>query len=81
VENKARTIHFGYVADGENRITRYFTDDRDSLPADIRGYTIEQYVKNQWSWTAFFYEVFKGEKEGFRYNIQIGDLFYETPEA
>ena len=70
-----KILHSGYVKIDE-KIIKYYTDNVDSLPAGIRGY--ERQDIPDFSWTAFFQEVTRGEDKGFEYNIQIGDLFYET---
>jgi hypothetical protein len=70
-----KILHRGYVKIDEKVIT-YYTDDVDSLPAGIHGY--ERFDIHDFSWSAFFQEVTRGESKGFYYNIQIGDLFYET---
>lgn len=73
-------LYTGYVANGEDRVTKYYVDDKDALPPDIRDYNTETYPDEDFSITAFLRESFKGEQRGFIYVIQIKDLYYETPQ-
>jgi len=70
-----KTLHTGIVRIDE-RLVKYYHDSSDSLPPNLQYYQIDTIP--DFSWTAFFQEVTRGESKGFYYNIQIGDLFYET---
>lgn len=74
-----KKLFTGYVIDSQNKTTIYYTDLKDSLPPEIRGF--EEVTLTEFGWTGFLSLVMADEKRtGRRYNIQINDLFYETPE-
>jgi hypothetical protein len=56
----------------------HYTDDKDALPPDIKDYST---VEFNGEYTALLSLAMSGEKFGLKYVIQIGDLYYETPEA
>lgn len=71
-----KVLHRGIVKVDE-RLVVYYSDNVDSLPPNLQNY--ERMEIPDFSWSAFFQEVTRGEAEkDFWYNIQIGDLFYET---
>lgn len=65
-----------YTGTKDNKV--YWTDDKDSLPADIENFAMHGF--KDFSYSSFLVGTLMGEERGFEYNIQIGELFYETPE-
>lgn len=74
-----KKLHTGYTVNAEGKETIYYTDLKDSLPPELRGY--DEVTINHFSWTGFLSTAMADERRtGRRYNIQIDEMFYETPE-
>jgi hypothetical protein len=71
---QTRILHYGTSYAG----IRYVTDNVDSFPGDIRNY--EHKTWENFSWLEMYEEIKELEKLGFKFNVQIGDMFYETKE-
>lgn len=71
-------LYSGYTIEGSYKIIHY-TDDKDNLPLNLGDF--KQTEHKGFEFVEFLREAFKGEERGFKYRIQIKDLFYETPNA
>jgi hypothetical protein len=76
---RTKRLYVGY-SDIDGVITRHIVDDPESLSRFLK--ERDESTVEDFSWTGLMEVVRRGEIDGYRYVISIGEMYYETlPEV